>query len=54
MNTMIISAFPACGKTYLYERQNKLKFTYFGEKKSFTFCDSDSYTDFFEKLVYIG
>lgn len=42
MNTMIISAFPACGKTYLYERQDKLKFTYFGEKKSFTFCDSDS------------
>ena len=26
MNTMIISAFPACGKTYLYENQDTLDF----------------------------
>lgn len=42
MNTMIISAFPACGKTYLYENQSTLDFKYLGEEKKFTFCDSDS------------
>lgn len=42
MNTMIVSAFPGCGKTYLYERQDILNFTYLGERKRFTFCDSDS------------
>lgn len=42
MKTLVISAFPACGKTYLYEHQNILKFKYHGEEKSFSFCDSDS------------
>ncbi len=42
MKTMLISAFPACGKTYLYENQNVLKFRYFGENEKFTFDDSDS------------
>lgn len=42
MNTMIISAFPACGKTYLYENQEILKFKYQEKEKKFTFCDSDS------------
>lgn len=40
--TMIISAFPACGKTYLYENQDTLNFKYLGENQKFTFCDSDS------------
>lgn len=42
MNTMIISAFPACGKTYLYENQDTLEFKYLRKKKKFTFRDSDS------------
>lgn len=42
MKTLVISAFPACGKTYLYEHQSVLKFKYHGEEKSFSFCDSDS------------
>ena len=40
--TMVISAFPGCGKTYLYENQDKLEFNCQGERKKFTFCDSDS------------
>lgn len=39
---MIISAFPGCGKTYLYENQDKLIFKYIGENIKFSFCDSDS------------
>lgn len=39
---MIISAFPACGKTYLYKNQDILQFSYLGERRQFTFCDSDS------------
>lgn len=39
---MIISAFPACGKTYLFENQDKLTFKCLGEEKKFTFRDSDS------------
>lgn len=42
MNTMIISAFPGCGKTYLYKNQSKLTFKYLGRNKVFTFSDSDS------------
>ena len=42
MNTMIISAFPACGKTYLYKNQETLTFKYLGKEKSFTFQDSES------------
>lgn len=40
--TMVISAFTACGKTYLYENQDTLQFFYYGVKKHMTFCDSDS------------
>lgn len=40
--TLIVSAFPACGKTYLYENQDKLKFKYNRENTTFSFCDSDS------------
>lgn len=42
MNTMIISAFPGCGKTYLYENQGRLIFPYLGERMKFKFSDSDS------------
>lgn len=41
-NTVIVSAFPACGKTYLFRNQDKLLFSYLGEKIHFSFCDSDS------------
>ena len=40
--TLIVSAFPGCGKTYLSENQDKLRFKFFGESKKFSFCDSDS------------
>lgn len=40
--TMIISAFPGCGKTYLYGHQNNLRFDYRGVSRAFSFCDSDS------------
>lgn len=40
--TMIISAFPGCGKTYLYENQDTLNFKYLGENQKFTFGDLDS------------
>lgn len=40
--TLIISAFPGCGKTYLCENQDKLKFQYYGEDKRFSFLGSDS------------
>lgn len=40
--TMIISAFPGCGKTYLYKNSDKLKFKYLGKGQKFSFCDSDS------------
>jgi hypothetical protein len=42
MNTMIISAFPATGKTYLYRNQDSLTFNYLGQDKRFSFKDSDS------------
>lgn len=42
MRTMIISAFPACGKTYLYRNQDQLEFEFLGEKRKFSFLDSDS------------
>lgn len=42
MKTMIVSAFPACGKIYLYENQDDLLFSYLGESIKFTFLDSDS------------
>lgn len=43
MNTMIISAFPACGKTYLYRNQNVLKFrTFKYNTDQLSFLDSDS------------
>ena len=42
-NTMIISAFPACGKTYLYRNQNTLLFKTGPNKlESLSFLDSDS------------
>lgn len=31
MDTIIISAFPACGKTYLYKKQKDFKFYDAGE-----------------------
>lgn len=42
MNTMIISAFPACGKTYLYENQDELIFKYHGKNRKFSFFDFTS------------
>lgn len=42
MKTMIVSAFPGCGKTYLGENQDKLEFNFKGEKRKFSFLDSDS------------
>lgn len=36
--TLIVSAFPGCGKTYLYENQEHLTF----KNEKFTFQDSDS------------
>lgn len=41
-NTMIISAFAGCGKTYLHENQGRLKFCCNGQEKSFVFHDADS------------
>lgn len=40
--TLIISAFPACGKTYLYKNQNTLQFNSCGKKIHYSFSDSDS------------
>ena len=40
--TLIISAFPACGKTYLYKNQKNLLFNSNGEKIYYSFLDSDS------------
>lgn len=40
--TLIISAFPGCGKTYLYQNQGKLGFKHFGKDVVFSVCDSDS------------
>jgi len=42
MKTLIISAFPACGKTYLFNNQNDLEFNTMYGKKRFSFLDSDS------------
>jgi hypothetical protein len=42
MNTMVISAFPACGKTYLAKNQEALLFNDLGNRKKFTFEDIDS------------
>lgn len=42
-NTLIVSAFPGCGKTYLYENQESLNFeVHDGTYKTFSFLDSDS------------
>lgn len=40
--TLIVSAFPACGKTYLYNNQKNLVFNFNGEKICYSFLDSDS------------
>ena len=40
--TMILSAFPACGKTYLYKNQKNLMFNSKGGKIYYSFLDSDS------------
>ena len=40
--TMILSAFPACGKTYLYKNQKNLIFNSKGGKIYYSFLDSDS------------
>ena len=42
MKTIIISAFPGCGKTYLYENQNNIIFDIVGREKNLKFLDSDS------------
>ena len=42
MNTLIISAFAGCGKTYLYNEQHRMRFSYNGETKYYSFLDSDS------------
>lgn len=40
--TLIISAFSACGKTYLFDNQDTLLFKNFEEKIHYSFLDSDS------------
>lgn len=40
--TMIISTFPACGKTYLYKHQENIKIHDITGEISPTFCDLDS------------
>ena len=40
--TLIVSAFPACGKTYLYRNQKDLLFGPKGVKVCYSFLDSDS------------
>lgn len=42
MNTMIASVFPGCGKTYLSQLQNELKFKYLGFEYMFSIYDLDS------------
>jgi hypothetical protein len=42
MNTLIVSAFPACGRSYLTDNQNKLEFKYNGKVKRFSFLNIDS------------
>ena len=43
MKTMIISAFPSCGKTYLYKNQNELTFPNCnGKLIHYSFIDSES------------
>lgn len=42
MKTLIVSAFPACGKTALFLNQSSSKFKVCGEDKTFSFLDSDS------------
>lgn len=61
--TMIISAFPACGKTYLFREQNNIEFETGNGTKRLTFSDSDSskfnnggnwygaYVDYIESLI---
>ena len=39
--TLIVSAFPGCGKTFLYEAQNAT-FSIYGTNKTISFIDSDS------------
>lgn len=48
-NTMIISTFPGCGKTYLFNNQHRMKFSYNGEVKYCSFLDSDRNSSMFEK-----
>lgn len=40
--TLIISAFPGCGKTFLYRNQDKIPVKFNGIDIRCTFCDSDS------------
>lgn len=40
--TMIVSAFPGCGKTFLFKNQHNLKFRTAHGDKQFTFLDVDS------------
>lgn len=40
--TLIVSAFSACGKTFLFNHQNELLFKSFEERIHFSFLDSDS------------
>ena len=42
MNTMMISAFAGCGKTYLFNEQHRMQFSYNEETKYYSFLDSDS------------
>ena len=42
MKTLIISAFPGCGKTYLFKNQEELLFRVYEERRHFSFLDSDS------------
>lgn len=42
MKTLIISAFPGCGKTWMYKHQDALTFGPPGESREYSFIDSDS------------
>lgn len=42
MNTMVISAFPGCGKTYLCNHQDELEFNWLNEPKHFSFYNLKS------------
>lgn len=40
--TLVVSAFPGCGKTFLYENQDKAIFNICGKAVKLSFLDSDS------------